>query len=1495
MANVYPSVLGCDSTVTTTIVVNPLVTFDESVTICDGETATVNGTDYTTAQVVANVYPSVLGCDSTVTTTIVVNPLVTFDESVTICDGETATVNGTDYTTAQVVANVYPSVLGCDSTVTTTIVVNPLVTFDESVTICDGETATVNGTDYTTAQVVANVYPSVLGCDSTVTTTIVVNPLVTFDESVTICDGETATVNGTDYTTAQVVANVYPSVLGCDSTVTTTIVVNPLVTFDESVTICDGETATVNGTDYTTAQVVANVYPSVLGCDSTVTTTIVVNPLVTFDESVTICDGETATVNGTDYTTAQVVANVYPSVLGCDSTVTTTIVVNPLVTFDESVTICDGETATVNGTDYTTAQVVANVYPSVLGCDSTVTTTIVVNPLVTFDESVTICDGETATVNGTDYTTAQVVANVYPSVLGCDSTVTTTIVVNPLVTFDESVTICDGETATVNGTDYTTAQVVANVYPSVLGCDSTVTTTIVVNPLVTFDESVTICDGETATVNGTDYTTAQVVANVYPSVLGCDSTVTTTIVVNPLVTFDESVTICDGETATVNGTDYTTAQVVANVYPSVLGCDSTVTTTIVVNPLVTFDESVTICDGETATVNGTDYTTAQVVANVYPSVLGCDSTVTTTIVVNPLVTFDESVTICDGETATVNGTDYTTAQVVANVYPSVLGCDSTVTTTIVVNPLVTFDESVTICDGETATVNGTDYTTAQVVANVYPSVLGCDSTVTTTIVVNPLVTFDESVTICDGETATVNGTDYTTAQVVANVYPSVLGCDSTVTTTIVVNPLVTFDESVTICDGETATVNGTDYTTAQVVANVYPSVLGCDSTVTTTIVVNPLVTFDESVTICDGETATVNGTDYTTAQVVANVYPSVLGCDSTVTTTIVVNPLVTFDESVTICDGETATVNGTDYTTAQVVANVYPSVLGCDSTVTTTIVVNPLVTFDESVTICDGETATVNGTDYTTAQVVANVYPSVLGCDSTVTTTIVVNPLVTFDESVTICDGETATVNGTDYTTAQVVANVYPSVLGCDSTVTTTIVVNPLVTFDESVTICDGETATVNGTDYTTAQVVANVYPSVLGCDSTVTTTIVVNPLVTFDESVTICDGETATVNGTDYTTAQVVANVYPSVLGCDSTVTTTIVVNPLVTFDESVTICDGETATVNGTDYTTAQVVANVYPSVLGCDSTVTTTIVVNPLVTFDESVTICDGETATVNGTDYTTAQVVANVYPSVLGCDSTVTTTIVVNPLVTFDESVTICDGETATVNGTDYTTAQVVANVYPSVLGCDSTVTTTIVVNPLVTFDESVTICDGETATVNGTDYTTAQVVANVYPSVLGCDSTVTTTIVVNPLVTFDESVTICDGETATVNGTDYTTAQVVANVYPSVLGCDSTVTTTIVVNPLVTFDESVTICDGETATVNGTDYTTAQVVANVYPSVLGCDSTVTTTIVVNPLVTFNESVTICDGETATVNGTDLHYGSGVVAECLSFCSWYVILQ
>ena len=131
-------------------------------------------------------------------------------------------------------------------------------------------------------------------------------------------------------------------------------------------------------------------------------------------------------------------------------------------------------------------------------------------------------------------------------------------------------------------------------------------------------------------------------------------------------------------------------------------------------PQITTND-IDLCEGETIDIEGVTYDNSTQVTNMYTNMFGCDSIVTVTNCCVPVNDF-QTESICDGESIDINGTTYSTAQVVVNVYPSVLGCDSTVTTTIVVNPLVTFDESVTICDGETATVNGTDYTTAQVVA-----------------------------------------------------------------------------------------------------------------------------------------------------------------------------------------------------------------------------------------------------------------------------------------------------------------------------------------------------------------------------------------------------------------------------------------------------------------------------------------------------------------------------------------------------------------------------------------------------------------------------------------------------------------------------------------------------------------------------------------------------------------------------------------------------------
>jgi hypothetical protein len=79
---------GCDSIATLHLVVNPVVTGEETITVCEGalpyswnnQSITAAG-DYTATLI------SVGGCDSIATLHLVFNPVMTGEETITICEG----------------------------------------------------------------------------------------------------------------------------------------------------------------------------------------------------------------------------------------------------------------------------------------------------------------------------------------------------------------------------------------------------------------------------------------------------------------------------------------------------------------------------------------------------------------------------------------------------------------------------------------------------------------------------------------------------------------------------------------------------------------------------------------------------------------------------------------------------------------------------------------------------------------------------------------------------------------------------------------------------------------------------------------------------------------------------------------------------------------------------------------------------------------------------------------------------------------------------------------------------------------------------------------------------------------------------------------------------------------------------------------------------------------------------------------------------------------
>jgi hypothetical protein len=238
------SITSCNIILDTvlTITVNPAYAFTENHSICEGETYTWQGTDYTEAGTYESVYSTVNGCDSIYTLNLEVHPVYAFTENYFLCEGETYTWHGTDYTEAGTYESVYSTINGCDSIYTLNLAVRPVYEFSENHSICEGETYTWHGTDYTETGTYESIYSTINGCDSIYTLNLAVNPVYTFSENHSICEGETYTWHGTDYTEAGTYESVYSTINGCDSIYSLNLVVN---TVDVSV-ILDGSVITAN-------------------------------------------------------------------------------------------------------------------------------------------------------------------------------------------------------------------------------------------------------------------------------------------------------------------------------------------------------------------------------------------------------------------------------------------------------------------------------------------------------------------------------------------------------------------------------------------------------------------------------------------------------------------------------------------------------------------------------------------------------------------------------------------------------------------------------------------------------------------------------------------------------------------------------------------------------------------------------------------------------------------------------------------------------------------------------------------------------------------------------------------------------------------------------------------------------------------------------------------------------------------------------------------------
>ena len=1412
-----PNEFGCDQlTVGFLNITSADIAFIDTV-VCEGEFVQIGNFFYSETGIYSENYIEPGGCQSSFQIALEVYDPETIIDT-TICNGASFMVGGIAYDETDTYNITLPSQtpgIDCDSSVVLNLtVLDPIETYLEE-EMCEGDTFTVGTEDFTDSGAFTVLLQSDNGCDSTVFLDLIVHPNVETTITPEVCFGDEFVVGDSTFMETGTYNVPLMTVEGCDSTVIIELTVKPEITTTLNESICEGTSFAVGGMSFDTTGTYDVVLTAADGCDSTVTLNLDVIPTLytTLDEEV--CNGGSFTVGNSNYNTSGTYADTLTAAsTGCDSVITLNLTVLDPIIADIMRRVCTGQSVTVGGSTYDTPGMYTDTLMTPEGCDSIVNLTLTIEDVIRDTLSTSICEGEVYTVAGTSYDATGLYPNDFVTTSGCDSVFYLDLTVVPTRITEIDRTICDGESVTILGNDYTSTGMFEDITTAVeTGCDSIVRLNLTVLNVPRTDLTESICEGETYTVGSSGYTATGIYTDTLQAANGCDSIITLDLTVLDVPEVGLTESICDGEVYTVGASDYTASGFYTDTLLAANGCDSIVMLdlTVLNVPEVALTES--ICQYESYDVGPSSYTMSGSYVDTLVAANGCDSIVSLDLTVFPVKRDTLDITICNASSYTVGDSTYTEEGTYVDTLSSDLtGCDSIVTLNLTVRDFFEINLNRTVCEGESFTVGTTPYNSSGMYSQTFISVEGCDSIVNLNLTVTPFPRTDLAPVICEGDTFNMAGNPYFQTGVYMDTLTSFIsGCDSIITLDLTVNPTLFTNLTEEICDYETYTVGTSTYDTSGTYVDTLSSVVtGCDSIVALDLTVHPTLFTALTEEICDGETYTVGASNYTTSGTYVDTLSSVVtGCDSIITLDLTVHPIPMTSLTEVVCFGDTYTVGTSTYdATGNYVDTLSSAVTGCDSIVSLDLTVRAEIRTELTEEICDYETYTVGNSTYSTTGLYADTLTSVTtGCDSIVDLDLTVYPTLFTELTEEICDYETFTVGTSTYNTSGVhVDTLSSAVTGCDSIVTLNLTVHPTLFTELTEEICDGESFSVGTSTYTTSGIYVDTLSSaVTGCDSIITLDLTVHPIPMTSLTEVVCFGDTYTVGTSTYdATGNYVDTLSSAITGCDSIVSLDLTVRAEIRTELTEEICDYETYTVGNSTYSTTGLYADTLTSVTtGCDSIVDLDLTVHPTLFTELTEEICDYETFTVGTSTYNTSGVhIDTLSSAVTGCDSIVTLNLTVHPTLFTELTEEICDGESFSVGASTYSTSGNYADTLSSaVTGCDSIITLNLTVHPIEMTVLTEEICESESFSVGTSVYTEAGSYVDTLSSVItGCDSIVMLDLAVNSEyeVTLQEN--ICEGESFPVGAESFSQTGTYTVPLATAAGCDSVVTLELSVFP-----------------------------------------------------------------------------------------------
>jgi len=1364
---------GCDSILITELTVLPLTAGNEQVSICVGDSVFVGGAYQKEKGFYVDTLTGSSGCDSILTTEVIVIPLSLGNTQVSICDGDSFFVGGAFQTQPGFYVDTLSGLAssGCDSILTTELIVIPPSNGSTQVSICEGESYFAGGGNQTEPGFYVDTLSNAAanGCDSILTTELIVIPVTFGNVTASICDGESIFAGGGFQTQPGFYVDTLTGSNGCDSILTTEVMVLPNVSSVRNLDVCSGDGVFAGGAFQTASGTYYDTLVAANGCDSILITNLNVGEPIEINFDVNepgCCPGSgnggvggvpqacpfdiSALQHGTHVDSLFIPLGMtvvaIPNTGGRQDAVIYNT--NGNWTEDPDLNVGIGNVIIINenpnngdgdGTgpdDNATGGTLRFLFAS--------SVTVVSVVAVDADEPGTF-------VNAYD-SAGNLLTSVAIPVSTNQSVQTVTVNAPGIRRLD--ITYRDSGGFRLNlecpsaqgcGLDMSGlvhGEIIANQFSS-----QGITVTGVSNNPSQFPNAVAIFNSNLSNTthddlevgignllilpyNLTDNNSDGIIDNLRDSPAGGKIIFTfdseRTVISLTLADNDFNGTVIrvfDGNNNLLlsvtapppnlpSGTKH--FEVIPLNVPGARRVEVSYIYKLGVTALLLDCPVVNCCDGNaTANASGgfppyqfawstgssASYSGDSLCPGAYSvtvtDALGCSATESLSLVSANVTT--ATAQICEGDSILLEGAYQTKAGFYYDTLGFNNGCFEILKTQLIVLPVSQSMVQAQICQGQSYFAGGAFQTESGTYIDILTAANGCDSILTTELAVLPALTSQTDVEICEGQSYFAGGAFQTASGAYYDTLTSSGGCDSLVVTNLTVLPSPMTTINAVICEGESYFAGGAFQTEPGIYFDTLTTAAGCDSIVITMLTVIAPVVMNIPAKICEGESYFAGGAFQTQSGTYYDTLTSASGCDSIVVTELSVYPSPVVNTAAQICEGESYFAGGAFQSESGTYYDTFTTAFGCDSVVITDLTVIAPVFENLSAEICEGESYFAGGAFQTQSGTYYDTLTSASGCDSIAVTELTVHPSPVVNASVQICEGDSFFTGGAFQTQPGTYYDTFSTAFGCDSVVITDLTVITPVSENVSAIICDGESYFAGGAFQTQSGTYYDTLSSPLGCDSIVITDLTVLPAPVTSLSTQICAGDSFFAGGMYQTQSGIYYDTLSTAAGCDSIIETTLSVLSVLTVNISAEICEGESYFAGGAFQTQSGTYVDSFLSSAGCDSVVITDLTVHPAYDLTQDVRICVGDSFFAGGAFQSQAGTYVDSFTTASGCDSIITTNLDVQQPTTINQQVTICEGDSFFAGGAFQTQEGTYTDSLTSSAGCDSIVITELLVS------------------------------------------------------------------------------------------------------------------------------------------------------------------------------------------------------